>query len=298
MRDAYDPYEALVAPARPTAALTRLGMGITFTIILFYSLIFCLSALLNVIFSQDTLAQYDTALRTGASPLGVLANLYVFGLAIIALAIALRQVHSRDILSMIGDLTVAKTQFARVCLYLAGLHLFLLVLVPSHPSAELESQMRLAEWLILLPLALPAVLIQTGAEELVFRGYLQSQLAARYGQRVIWIIVPALIFGVLHYDTGTMGDNAFLIMAWAVAFGVAAADLTARSGTLGPAIAMHFMNNVAAILVAAPAGYFDGLALYTFPFSLDDTDAVWIWAPVELMVLFVSWLTARLAIQR
>lgn len=298
MRDSYEPYEALVAPARPTSALPRLAMGIVFTIILFYSLIFCLSALLSVVFPGDTLARYDTTLRTGDSPVGVLANLYIFGLAAIALAIALRQVHARDLLSIIGDYALAKAQFVRVCLYLLGLHLLLLVVLPSHPDTVPVPRMNLANWLILLPLALPAVLVQTGTEELVFRGYLQSQLAARYTQRAVWMIVPALLFGLLHYDTAAMGDNAPLVMLWATAFGVAAADLTARSGNLGPAIALHFMNNVAAILVAAPEGSFDGLALYTHPFSLDDPEAVWTWAPVDLMVLFLSWLTARIAIRR
>ncbi|MEM6480210.1 MAG: CPBP family intramembrane glutamic endopeptidase [Pseudomonadota bacterium] len=298
MRNAYRPYETLVAPARPTAALSRLAVGVVFTIILFYSLIFCLSAFLGVVFPGDTLARYDTTLRTGDSPVGVLANLYVFGLAAIALAISLRQIHARDVVSIIGDIKLAKTQFSRICLYLAGLHLFLNALLPTHPDAVPVSNMRVADWLLLLPLALPAVLVQTGTEELVFRGYLQSQLAARYANRIVWMSVPAIVFGFLHYDTATMGDNALLITAWATAFGLAAADLTARSGTLGPAVAMHFINNVAAILLIAPEGNFDGLALYTYPFGLDDTDAVWIWAPIDLMVLFLSWLTARLAIRR
>jgi len=77
-----------------------------------------------------------------------------------------------------------------------------------------------------------------------------------------------------------------------------AADITARAGTLGPAIALHFMNNFAAILLTAPQGNFDGLALYTVPISLTDGSSIWAWAPVEFMVLFCSWLTARIAIRR
>lgn len=273
-------------------------MGIVFTIILFYSLIFCLSALLGLIFSGETLARYDATLRTGDTPFGVLANLYVFGLAVIALSIALRQIHARDLLSIVGNIALAKTQFGRVCLYLVGLHVFLLFLLPSHPDAVPAPHIKLSEWLILLPLALPAVLVQTGTEELIFRGYLQSQLAARYTRGIVWIAIPSVLFGFLHYDTGAMGSNALLVMLWATAFGIAAADLTARSGTLGPAIALHFTNNVAAILLASPEGNFDGLALYTYPFSLDDADAVWIWAPVDIMVLFLSWLAARIAIRR
>lgn len=298
MRNSYAPHEALVAPARPTATLPRLAIGVVFTIVLFYSLIFCISALLGALVPAETIARYDTVLRTGDSPFGVLANLYIFGLMVIALTITLHQVHARNLPSIIGDLDQAKTQFLRVCAYLIGLNLVLLVLLPVDSDTAPTQNMAFAQWLILLPLALPAVLVQTGAEELVFRGYLQSQIAARFGRPVIWMGCPALAFGLLHYDTATLGDNAALVGLWAVAFGVAAADLTARSGTLGPAVALHFMNNVAAILIASAEGDFDGMALYTFPFSLDDSDAIWVWAPVNLMMLFVSWLVARLAIRR
>ena len=298
MRNPYAPHEALVAPARPTAPLPRLAMGVVFTIMLFYSLIFCASALLGVLVPAETLTQYETTLRTGDSPMGVLANLYVFGLIVIALTITLRQIHARNLVSIIGNLERTRGQFLRVCAYLIGLNLTLIVLLPVDPETAPAPHMAVAQWVMLLPLALPAVLIQTSAEELVFRGYLQSQIAARFNRPMIWMGVPAAAFGLLHYDTATLGDNAALVGLWAAAFGLAAADLTARSGTLGPAIALHFMNNVTAILLAAPEGDFDGLALYTYPFSLDDADAIWIWAPVNLMMLFVSWLAARLAIRR
>ncbi len=87
-------------------------------------------------------------------------------------------------------------------------------------------------------------------------------------------------------------------MLWATLFGLAAADLTARAGTLGPAIALHLVNNFNAIALAAPEGAFDGLALYTYPFSLASSEALIAWAPIDLMILFCSWLTARLALRR
>ncbi len=47
----------------------------------------------------------------------------------------------------------------------------------------------------LLPLTLAGLVVQTGAEELLFRGYLTQQLAARFEARAIWMGVPALAFG-------------------------------------------------------------------------------------------------------
>ncbi|MEO1138341.1 MAG: type II CAAX endopeptidase family protein [Pseudomonadota bacterium] len=297
MHDPYRPHEALVAPARPSSTLVRLVLGVVLTVVLVFSLIFAASALLNALIPIQQWDSVTDTLETGATPVGVLANLYVFGFVIAALAIALRNVHGRRISSLIGNWRLAKLQFGRVCIYLIALHLALSVLLPMNPDIAPTPNMAFASWLAFLPLALPALLIQTGAEELVFRGYMQSQLAARFSNPRIWIIVPSVCFGLMHYDPVINGDNAWLVVFWATAFGLVAADLTARTGTLGPAVAVHFINNFFAIFLAAPADNFDGLALYTFPFGLDDTDIVWLWAPVDLMVLFVSWLTARLALR-
>jgi len=80
-------------------------------------------------------------------------------------------------------------------------------------------------------------------------------------------------------------------------FGIVAGDLTARFGTLGPATALHFINNFSAILIAAPDGMFDGLALYSYPFALDDTRAITAMMPVDLLVLFCGWLAIRLSLR-
>ncbi|KRS13871.1 CAAX protease [Roseovarius atlanticus] len=297
MSDAYRPHEALVAPARRTASLVRLVLGGVMLSVLFLSTIFAASALLNLVLPGAPLDDTAAALANGGTPYGVLANLYIFGFIILALAITGRAVHDRPLPSFVGDWPRARQHFGRVCLYMVGLHLALSILLPATPDLTPEANLAPSSWLAFLPLALPAILVQTGAEELVFRGYLQSQLAARFANPRIWIIVPAILFGLLHYDPVINGDATWLIVGWATLFGIAAADLTARTGTIGAALGLHFVNNFFAILVAAPAGNFDGLALYTYPFALGDTDALWVWAPLDLMLLLVSWLTARLALR-
>jgi membrane protease YdiL (CAAX protease family) len=150
---------------------------------------------------------------------------------------------------------------------------------------------------LLLPLSLTGLLIQVSAEELVFRGYLQQQLAARFATPLIWAGVPALLFGLAHHDTA-MGGNVWLVVIWAGLFGLLMADLTARAGTLGPAIAVHFVNNFLGLLVIAPAETLSGLALYTYTFSLADTAMVRQLLPVDFALMLVSWLAARLALRR
>jgi membrane protease YdiL (CAAX protease family) len=118
-----------------------------------------------------------------------------------------------------------------------------------------------------LPLALVGVLIQTGAEEVLFRGYMQQQLAARFSSPLMWMVLPSAIFAALHYQPEIMGDNTWLMMAAVFVFALLAADLTAVTGTIGAAWAMHFVNNALAILVVATDGPLSGLALYIAPIS-------------------------------
>ena len=94
------------------------------------------------------------------------------------------------------------------------------------------------------------------------------------------------------------GENALLLVIWAVMFGVLMADLTARAGTLAPAIAIHLVNNFIAIVIISLPDTLSGLSLYLSPFSMQDTAELRAWLPVDFAMMLVSWLAARLAIRR
>ncbi len=81
-------------------------------------------------------------------------------------------------------------------------------------------------------------------------------------------------------------------------FAASAADLTARSGTLGPTIALHLFNNINALLIAAPAENYSGLALYTYPLSAISSNNASMAFALNFMIVLLSWLVARLALRR
>jgi len=296
----YDPHENLVSLARPTNEPGRLLVGCLAMIVIFFFLGMIYSTLEAALLPAETADQFRRDLATASTPASALVNLYLFALMIIALAVTLRLFHQRSLFSLIGPLPHTVWQFwhvikAIVALYLA-IHL-LALFVPAPETMRPALNMSFGHWAALLPLTLLGLLIQTSAEELIFRGYLQSQLAARFAHPLIWLTLPTALFAALHYDPVTQGDAAWLIVVWAGAFGLAATDLTARSGTLGPAIALHMANNTMAIALTAPDGNFDGVALYAYPFALEDTGILLQWMPVEMMVLLCSWLAARLALR-
>ncbi|WP_306112910.1 MULTISPECIES: CPBP family intramembrane glutamic endopeptidase [unclassified Roseovarius] len=293
----YDAYDPLIAPARPTAGLQFLIAGIVLTILIYYSINYLVWMVIFAMLTSDQSMAVITTIDQSRTPGSVIINLSVFALLSVSLAISVRALHQRGLMSLIGPLPWAIMQFRRV---LVGLVLLLAVtmFLPMPNEITPLPNLPFGKWVMFLPLTIIALLIQTSAEELAFRGYIQSQLAARFPNPVIWLMVPSVVFGLVHYDPSLPAQNALIVILWATLFGMAAADLTARSGTLGPAIALHFVNNFSAIAIAAPQGPFDGLALYTFPFSLASTDALTTWAPVDLLILLCCWLTARLALRR
>ena len=259
-------------------------------------------AALEAAFLPEALrARLREDLADGGSPATALMNLYFFVLMAFALAISLQMFHNRGLPSLLGPLPLARAQFRAVIVGLTKFYAVLLVpmlVLPMPDAMSPTMNLAPATWLMLLPLTLLGLLVQTATEELIFRGYLQSQIAARIAHPAVWIGLPALLFAVLHHNATLEPGSARMIVLWAFTFGVAAADLTARSGTLGPAIALHLANNTIAIALTAPEGNFDGLALFTYPFSLQDEGQMRQWMPVEMMVLLCSWLVARLALRR
>lgn len=153
-------------------------------------------------------------------------------------------------------------------------------------------------WIVLLPLALLAFVIQTGTEEIVFRGYLQQQLAARYKSRIIWMLAPSLIFGMVHFSPAYPLPTALYAVGAATLFGLLAADLTTQAGSIGPAWGMHLANNVFAALILAPQDTIEGLALFVRPYSMTDEVVSLSTVVTHGIVLTLTWLVIRRLIRR
>ncbi|TCM75453.1 CPBP family intramembrane glutamic endopeptidase [Rhodovulum steppense] len=224
---------------------------------------------------------------TPGQTLFVLASFIGMGLGVL---IATPALHYREPGTLFGPMRD----------WMRGFFLSLAVLVPVYaalcaigrlvvsPDAGLPPD----QWLRLLPFALVLVLIQTGSEELLFRGYLQQQLAARFAVRVVWMGLPALIFTALHFNP-MAGANAWVIMVAILAFALAAADLTERSGSLGIAMGWHFVNNCSALLIVSVKGTITGLALYVTPFEMSDRVMVPLALGLDILVIFAIWRLLR-----
>lgn len=302
MSDRYAAHARFIHPARAASELWRVLL-----MILAFEAVFALSPAIVVAFLPSDSAV--AAFNDGTGAFGTLAQFFSFGISGIGLVILLGLIHGRGFWTLVGPSEEARQDLIRVA-WAVGLWLLALELLPPWiNTADLAEVRDFGTWLILVPVALAALLVQVGTEELFFRGYLQQQFACISDRRWVWMVVPSVMFGGLHFWNGNGVAEGVLWAIWATALGVACADLTARSGNLGAAIGLHLANNAFALLIVGVQGWpSSGVALFLYPYEDPElyrygAEALLEpWVIVQLLSMLVSvlimWLAARIAIKR
>ena len=291
------PFQAFVAPARHRPQLWRLVAGLLLALVVYVvTTLAIFGGVWLVTPDPDPDLMWVEQILEADTPRSMLILLATFtGMALGPMAAA-RLLHRRGAGTLFGRAPVVLRDFVIGTAVAGGVLALSLLLWSVYNDAErgLPPQ----TWLAVLPAALVGIAIQTGAEEVLFRGYLQQQLAARFRSPLVWAALPALIFGFLHFDPRTAGENAPLVVASAALFGLLAADLTARTGSIGAAWGFHFANNTLALTVIATEGTLTGLALYRTPYDVADAAAMRAVLPLDLAMMAAIWLLLRRLLAR
>jgi len=291
----YTSHESYIAPARARPQLWRLvagfilaaGIGFLWVIALFGT-VFLVAGMDGGPAWLDRMTRADTPTST----LLVIATLW--GLAFGAMAVT-PLLHKRSAWTLFGPWRRMRRHFLLATLACGGV-LALSAIIPFGytPVPNLD----LGLWLNFLPLSLVIILGQSGAEELFFRGYLQQQLAARFASPLAWMVLPSALFAMAHYDPASSPTASWLVVAATGLFGLCAADLTARTGSIGAAWGFHFANNVVAILILSLDGTLSGLSLYVTPFGPEAADTLGPLLLRDMATTLVIWGAIRLVIAR
>ncbi len=289
----YSAHAPFVAPARDRPELWRLAVGLILTALIYAMGVAAVFLLVVAWSGTDGASRWMAEMAGSSGPTGTLLLLATFvGMALGPMA-AVRLVHRRPVSTLFGPLPRLWRHFgiaAGICVLVYSVT----ALIPTPAPVPLPN-LEFGLWASFLPLAIVGVLIQTGAEEILFRGYLQQQLAARFASPFVWMLVPSAIFAGLHYQPEIMGDNVWLMMLAVFVFALIAADLTAVTGSIGAAWGLHFVNNALAILVVSTDGPLSGLSLYTAPvspsspeirplFYLDIATMLAVWAVIRIVL--------------
>jgi len=276
-------FAAFVAPAAARPALWRTLAGALLAAALW---LFTVGAVLPF------------AARAGgvATQVGVLLYLVSFAGLAAGIALVARLLQARSPRTLLGPGGFRARAFG------LGVAVIAAAAVPTGLALALvappERQTSLAEWAAWLPLALPAILVQSAAEELAFRGYLMQSLAARFRSPLVWWLLPAALFGALHWNPGALGPNAPLGVLASTLIGLALADVTARTGNLSAAIGLHFANNTMAMLVVALPSPVSGLALFVSPVDAGDVGLVRLLLAADLASILLAWGLWRVILAR
>ncbi|MDQ2090920.1 CPBP family intramembrane glutamic endopeptidase [Marimonas arenosa] len=297
-RTAYAAHTRFVAPALGTPGARPVILGFIIVESLYRMGQQLLGYLLEAIDPEFAAAVFD-----GSTPAGLLVNLGSFVILALCLALTLHWVHGRRMTSLLGPIAQlwpqARATFGAVMLVFVAFE----ALTTGFAVAPGTIIRPLPDWLLLLIPGLAVLLIQISSEEMFYRGYLQQQIAALAPHPAAWLILPNVAFAVAHISPYAAFEENLAYLTWTFCFGLAASDLTARAGTLGPALGLHFANNAYAFLLYGEAGGLDsGLALVLYPApdpGMPGLEA----APTigllpELAILAVTWGAARLALRR
>lgn len=261
-----DKFDAFIAPARENkGGLLFLG-AVLFLLLIYTQLTFGIIGLFGLGLSVidgigivDAMSTVSSNISSPKSPQSMIAVLLSFASMLAAVWLTVGLFRGQSLCALLGPGTVLRN-FLLTCAIIAPVEavIFGVTLAGSGTVPNLT----LSEWALWMLPALPLLLMQVSSEELVFRGYLMQEFATRFSSRWIWIFLPSLIFGSLHFDPTKFGANGILVVTATTLFGVIASDLTIRTGNLGAAIGLHFMNNFMAMMLVSLGGTMNGLSLY------------------------------------
>lgn len=199
-----------------------------------------------------------------------------FGCLLLSFALAIRLVHAKRFADLLGDWrwrTVAAGAAIWLAIQvLAGLADF--GLAPRSFSLTASG----ATWGLLLT-AIPALAVQTFAEEFVFRGYLTQGLLLATRRPLVAAVLSGLIFGAVHIPNGApQAVNA-------AAFGIATAYIAIKTGGIAFTFGVHLVNNLfGAVLVVSASDVFAGAPGL---FSQNAPHLMWVDVGVQAFVVLL-----------
>lgn len=246
------PFESFAAPARGRSALWRLALG---------------AALAGGIWLAGAAMLLPFAARLPAAGGRTFLLLYLASFVglFAGTLLAARLLQGRGLASLLGPGGFRASHFAAGVAVVAAVAA--ISAVPSLIMAPPLRQAPVASWAVWLPLALPAIFVQTASEELAFRGFLMQGLAGRFRARIVCWLMPAVLFGALHWSPTAYGSDALLAAVGTGVIGLVLGDITLRTGNLSAAIGLHFANNAVALLGLAIPSPLAALALWVMPVS-------------------------------
>ena len=217
-----------------------------------------------------------------SSNMGLLLTMSVFVVIFLLAILLIKAMHKRSFAQ-----TVNGTRKVRIKRCLTGAAVWGILLVIYYIADYLVDpgnyrlQFDLSAFIPLFFISVLIIPFQTTCEEFLCRGYLAQGLAGWTKSRWVAIIVPSLLFGLLHSFNPEIKEFGFWVMIpQYVFFGILFALISVLDDGIELAIGMHAVNNIlSSLLVTHQASALQTSAIF------EQFDAV----PLkEMIILFIS----------
>lgn len=211
----------------------------------------------------DGLGYEDSVQQFLGTSEGLFATLATFAGIWIGVWVAMRLLHKEKLSRLFGNSgRIARSGFlkgfAAVAVTSLLTELAYLLVIPEISRGPVA----LSVWALLVVPIIIFAFVQTSAEELLFRGYLQRGLAYRFRSPLVWAVLPTLVFAALHWSPGAVPAMNVGVFVSIGAFAALLALLVYATGNLGAATGAHLGNNLVGFALISHDQTLGGLALF------------------------------------
>lgn len=287
-------FDHFISPARAKKDLWRLALGIVLVVVIWFGWQIGSFFAVKLYGPSEIWNALEANNFRGLSRVTLAITMFGFVGLVIGVIGVLGLLHRRSVLSLFGPIAQSLRDFRTGTLVFSGVTLVfglpLVLLSGTVPHEPLGSV------ILFLPVVVVMLLLQTGAEELFFRGYILQQLAARFQSPWIWFVLPPILFGLMHFDSTLSTSKAIAIVLSITLTGFLWADLVRVTGNLGAAFGWHFANNFMIMTVVGFNDYLNGFAWRLLTFGYADAPlALFIYDP---LVGVITWGILRRLLRR
>lgn len=225
------------------------------------------SFLFGIFCSSITICSFSNGL--GRTPLNLLFVLFTFAPIWIGVWAAMKFIHHIPMKVLFGpsgklDLQLLFKAFFIMLFLGVGIEggFQFIPVISKYISYEPNRILALSDWAKWLFPVLLFIFVQSAAEELVFRGYLLQLIWSKSAGYVYAVVLPSLIFGLLHFDSQSYGTNAWYYCINTFVVGSLLCLITLHTGSLALAFGLHWGGNTVSLVFFGIYGNLDGMALW------------------------------------
>jgi len=243
----------------------------------------------NILFNPDAMGMNRSLM------LALMMGMFVFAFVVFLLFSG--KVQKKTLTSMLSGYERFrwKRYFFAFAVWGFLLIVFQVIAYISSPG-DMELRFEPGKFAVLFFVALILVPIQTGTEELLFRGYLMQGFSMLFKNGIAGIVVTSVIFGLLHGSNPETEAHGFLLMMpYYILFGAFLGVLTLLDEGAELAMGVHFANNFfSALLVCSKNSVLQTDAIFYTQVEKPGVELI-SWAILAVICFFVFYKTYRLS---